>query len=458
MRPEAGVARIRLSTTARLALLTALLIFLSNLVVLGLLYDQLRDDALTDLRVQVSAQTQDLEAAWKAGGEAALVLAIRDLASGDDPALVVAASNASGRTLARAGPAPSVPAPSVPAPRGFSIARIGSEARETGFEVRRLGSLRLLSGRIVDERQQTQRALERGLAMAAVLAALIGAIGSFVIVTYVSRRLRGLAGVVDKVAAGNLGERAAILSGGDAFDALAERVNMMLDRIERLLGELRLITDGFAHDLRSPLARLRTKVERALVEADSPAAGAAMEAALAEADLLMRMLATLLQISRAESPRSTVDFPLIPPATILAELADLYEPVAQDKGVTLLLALDESVPAQQLDREMLSQALSNLIDNALRYGGDRITLRLDRRPVDGAPGIALSIEDNGPGIPPERHDEARRRFGRLDAARSQPGAGLGLALVEATARLHRGYLLLDDAEPGLAARLVMPVG
>lgn len=453
MRPEAGVARIRLSTTARLALLTALLIFLSNLVVLGLLYDQLRDDALTDLRVQVSAQTQDLEAAWKAGGEAALVLAIRDLASGDDAALVVAASDARGRTLARAGPAPSVPAP-----RGFSIARIGNEARETGFEVRRLGSLRLLSGRIVDERQQTQRALERGLAMAAVLAALIGAIGSFVIVTYVSRRLRGLAGVVDKVAAGNLGERAAILSGGDAFDALAERVNMMLDRIERLLGELRLMTDGFAHDLRSPLARLRTKVERALVEADSPAAGTAMEAALAEADLLMRMLATLLQISRAESPRSTADFPLIGPATILAELADLYEPVAQDKGVTMLLALDESVPAQRLDREMLSQALSNLIDNALRYGGDRITLRLDRRPVDGAPGIALSIEDNGPGIPAERHDEARRRFGRLDAARSQPGAGLGLALVEATARLHRGYLVLEDAAPGLAARLVMPIG
>jgi signal transduction histidine kinase len=453
MRPEAGIARIRLSTTARLALLTALLIFLSNLVVLGLLYDQLRDDALTDLRVQVGAQTQDLEAAWKAGGEDALVLAIKDLASGDDPALVVAASDASGRTLARAGPAPFVPAP-----RGFSIARIGSEARETGFEVRRLGSLRLLSGRIVDERQQTQRALERGLAMAAVLAALIGAIGSFVIVTYVSRRLRGLTAVVDKVAAGNLGERAAILSGGDAFDALAERVNMMLDRIERLLGELRLMTDGFAHDLRSPLARLRTKVERALEEADSPAAGAAMEAALAEADLLMRMLATLLQISRAESPRSTADFPLIAPATILAELADLYEPVAQDKGVTMLLALDESVPAQRLDREMLSQALSNLIDNALRYGGDRITLRLDRRPVDGAPGIALSIEDNGPGIPAERHDEARRRFGRLDAARSQPGAGLGLALVEATARLHRGYLLLDDVEPGLAARLVMPIG
>ena len=453
MRPEAGVARIRLSTTARLALLTALLIFLSNLVVLGLLYDQLRDDALTDLRVQVGAQTQDLEAAWKAGGKDALVLAIKDLASGDDPALVVAASDTSGRTLARAGPAPFVPAP-----RGFSIARIGSEARETGFEVRRLGSLRLLSGRIVDERQQTQRALERGLAMAAVLAALIGAIGSFVIVTYVSRRLRGLTAVADKVAAGNLGERAAILSGGDAFDALAERVNMMLDRIERLLGELRLMTDGFAHDLRSPLARLRTKVERALVEADSPAAGAAMEAALAEADLLMRMLATLLQISRAESPRSNADFPPIAPATILAELADLYEPVAQDKGVTMLLALDESVPAQRLDREMLSQALSNLIDNALRYGGDRITLRLDRRPVDGALGIALSIEDNGPGIPAERHDEARRRFGRLDAARSQPGAGLGLALVEATARLHRGYLLLDDAEPGLAARLFMPIG
>jgi signal transduction histidine kinase len=198
------------------------------------------------------------------------------------------------------------------------------------------------------------------------------------------------------------------------------------------------------------------KVERATAEADTPAAAAAMDAALTETDLLMRMLTTLLQIARAEALRGQADLPRIAPASILAELADLYEPLAQDADIALDLAVDQQVPPLPLNRELLSQAISNLIDNALRYGGGAILLRLDRRESSGVAYVRLSVEDNGPGIPADQHGQALRRFGKLDTARSGPGAGLGLALVDAVAGLHGGRLLLEDNHPGLAARILLP--
>lgn len=441
----------RLSTTARLALLSTLLVFLSNLVVLGVLYDQLRDDALGRLKDQVTAQANDLEAAWRDGGRAALASGIADLRESDDPALVVGAYDGTGAAFAAVG-APPRRAEAHP----FGIAALDGRQRETAYEVRRLGDIRLFTGRLVDDRQQMQRTLERAVVLSALLSILLGALGSFVIIFYVSRRLRVIASAVDIVGRGNLGHRAPVISGGDAFDGLAERVNMMLDRIERLLDELRLMTDGFAHDLRSPLARLRAKVDRAAAEADNPAAASAMDAALAETDLLMRMLTTLLQIARAEALRGPTDMPPIAPASILIELADLYEPLAQDADVALTVAIDAEVPPMAINRELLSQAVSNLIDNALRYGGDAIILRLDRRMADGAAWAVMSVEDNGPGIPPEQREAALRRFGKLDSARSGPGAGLGLALVDAVARQHRGRFRLESAEPGLAARILLP--
>jgi signal transduction histidine kinase len=446
----------RLSTTARLALLSTLLVFLSNLAVLGILYGQLRDDALARLRDQVTAQANDLEAAWRDGGQASLLRAIADLRESDDPALVIGAYDAAGRPLAVIG-APRVEREARP----FGIAPLGGRldhrARETAYEVRRLGQLRLFSGRLVDDSQQMQRTLERAVLLSAVLSIALGVLGSLVIIFYVTRRLRVIASVVDAVGAGNLQHRATVVSGGDAFDGLAIRVNTMLDRIQRLLDELRLMTDGFAHDLRSPLARLRAKVERAADEADTPAAATAMEAALVETDLLMRMLTTLLQISRAEALRGRTELPMIAPGSILEELADLYEPLAQEADVALAVRIDGGIAPMALNRELLSQAVSNLIDNALRYGGGAILLRLDRRQAEGRSWAAMSVEDDGPGIPPERHEQALRRFGKLDSARSGPGAGLGLALVEAVARLHGGRLMLDDVAPGLAARILLPV-
>lgn len=439
-------------------MLTTALVFLCNLGVLGLLYGQLRDDALARLRDQVAAQANDLEAAWRDDGRAGLTRAIADMRASGDAALVVAAYDGARAPFAQVG---TVPVRVEPA--RFAIAALGGrmddQARDTGYEVRRVDrDMLILSGRLIDDRQQMQHALERALLWSALLSILLGGAGALVIVVYVSRRLRVIAAAVDRVSAGDIRQRAAIVSGGtDAFDGLAQRVNMMLDRIERLLDELRLMTDGFAHDLRSPLARLRAKVERAAEEADAPAAVAAMDAALLETDLLMRMLTTLLQIGRAEALADQGDLERIVPSSILEELADLYEPLAQDAGVALSVTADADVPPMPLNRKMLSQALSNLIDNALRYGGTKIVLRLGVHETSDGRRIALAVEDNGPGIAPDQRSQALRRFGKLDSARSGPGAGLGLALVQAVARLHGGHLALEDNSPGLAALIFLPM-
>ena len=450
----------RLSTTVRLAALSAFIIFAANLTCLALLYGGLRDDAVAHLRQQVEAQDRDLLAAYQAGGSAALTAAIDDLQQSGDPAVVALLFRPDGRLMTRAGPA-FAPPPAHMA-TGFAYMHIGAGGRgpEIAYALHPVGRDLLLSGRIVDYSQQIQRALERAVLLSALLSALLGIGGAFVIAIYVSRRLRHISTVVDSAGAGDLGRRVDWAGSGDAFDELGRRVNMMLDRIARLLDELRLITDSFAHDLRGPLARLRTKVERAAALAGDPAASASMDQALAETDILLRMLATLLQISRAEAGIAASELPLVDPAGLLTGIAELYEPVAQESGIELLTDIVTGLPPARLHHDLMSQAISNLIDNALRYGeGGRILLalgRVDAAEQDGRACFAFCVTDSGPGIDAADMEVARRRFGRLDRARSKSGAGLGLALVDAVARFHGGELLLEDACPGLKARIVLP--
>ena len=242
-------------------------------------------------------------------------------------------------------------------------------------------------------------------------------------------------------------------AGSDAFDRLAARLNVMLDKVARLMGELRVVTDSLAHDLRSPLARLRTKTEQAVMIADPASRDAALNHLLVETDLVMAMLTPAIVISRSESV-SRDRFTEVAPAALIEESADLYEPVAEEAGMTFAVAIDARPPAMKLHRELLSQGVANLIDNALKHAGSGgvVTLRLTR--ADG--GIAIQVEDRGAGIAEADRALALKRFGRLDAARTTPGAGLGMALIEAVARLHGGRFELADNAPGLIARIVLP--
>lgn len=446
---------MRISTTARLAALAALLVFASNLAVIGYVRIQTHDDAVARLESEVTEQADALQAVYRSGGAQALARAVGELTVSGDEDLIVALTDAGGRVRQGnvRGPIPLKKAAS------FQIAPPAGGEPPSGFVVRRVGTGWLLNGRRADESLLLQRALERALLVSGALSLLMGAIGGVIIAYFVGRRLRVIAGVVDAVAAGDLSHRAGIVSGGDAFDALAGRVNMMLDRIEGLMHELQLLTNSLAHDLRSPLSRLRVKVERAVALGDGSQRDAALNGLLQETDIIMRMLSTLLEIGRLETMHGRSQFDWIEPGALVSDLCDMYEPVMEDARIAFTSTIEGPILPMRAHRELLSQALANLVDNAIRHGchgdgNDAIAVRLRAHAGE----LALVVEDRGSGITREEEAEARRRFGRLDVARSRPGAGLGLALVEAVSRMHGGRLELADNAPGLAARMILPAG
>jgi signal transduction histidine kinase len=446
---------MRISITARLALLAVLLSLVTSLALAGLIWQQTHDDAIEALRRDTAQQTDAFAAVYRSGGVAALGQAIAD-AQADDDSLVAVLVDRNGARRLGVGPDRLA---FVPAAEAFRIATLGTAGewagQEAGIAIRPLGRDWLVSGRLLDDWERAQRTIERALLLAVLLSLVLGIGAGLVLTRYVTRRLNRIAGAVDAVAAGDLTRRIGSEGGGgDAFDRLSLRIDGMLDRIDRLMAELRVVTDSIAHDLRSPIARLRARAEAAATASQPQQREAALAGLIAETDLVMRMLAVLLEISRSEAVTRDTLVPL-DPAALIEEIADLYAPVVEEAGLRFAVALPPGpAPEAMLHRELLSQALANLIDNALRHAeaGGEIALSLALAPGE----ILLSVADRGPGIPAADRAQALSRFGRLDSARSLPGAGLGLALVESVARLHGGRLELEDNDPGLRATIVIP--
>lgn len=275
---------------------------------------------------------------------------------------------------------------------------------------------------------------------------------ALVLTRMISRPVRQVAATAEAIGSGELSHRLMLDGSNDAFDELGHGVNAILDRMEGLVSELRVVTDGLAHDLRSPITRLKSALERARIETDDPVALAALDRVMAESDALLAMLTQALQISRAEAGIGRDRFTATNVNRLLTDLGEIYGPVAEDQGVAIAVRAPADLSIA-LHRELVSQAIGNLIENALKYaaGATRIELKAERQ----AGKIAISVSDDGPGIAQENHDEARRKFGRLDPARNLTGSGLGLSLVEATARLHGGSMELIDNEPGLVVRMIL---
>lgn len=437
-----------------MGLLAIALALVAGWIPVALLWQSTHDDAIETLRRDVGERDRELAVAVARRGDTALAQEIAQVRSADDPSLVLALVDAAGRRRAGLGPDRLSFAPTA----GFRIARIGTAgdwaAREAGVTLRRWHGGWLVTGRMLDEWEEAQRGIERALLASAIAALVLGVLGGVLLTRYVTRRVDAVALTADAVAAGELHRRVTLPPAGhDAFDRLGLRVNAMLDRIERLMEELRVVTDSLAHDLRSPVARLRARAEAALAARDAGQRDAALNGLIGEADVLGRMLGVLLDISRFEGIARRTGFVAADPAGIAAAVADLYEPVLEDAGIAFATAITPVAPLD-LHRELLSQALANLIDNAVRHApaGGSITLSV----VEDGQGVRIAIADRGPGIAPEDRDAALRRFGRLDPARTAPGVGLGLTLVAAVARLHGGHLELGDNAPGLLATLVLP--
>ena len=236
----------------------------------------------------------------------------------------------------------------------------------------------------------------------------------------------------------------------DEFDDLAQNLNGMLDRIERLLAGMRQVSEDIAHDLRTPLTRMRSRIEVALMGTPDPDEWRGLlEQTLQDADRLIETFNALLAIARAEAGAQQGDWERLDLAEVARDVADLYEPLAEEGSINLKLDL---LPGAIIlcHRQLVSQAIANVADNAVKYtpAGGTVTIATSPHPQP-----TVTITDTGPGIPAELRDHAKQRFVRLDAQRTTPGSGLGLSLVDAVAKLHEAKLTLEDNRPGLKVTL-----
>jgi signal transduction histidine kinase len=341
------------------------------------------------------------------------------------------------------------------------------------------GGFRLLVGRDLEERERLHRIVMGAGRWSIALVVLLGLIGGYFITRRVLKRVDAMTATTRRIMGGDLTGRLPIAGTGDEFDRLAESLNAMLERIEALMHGLKDVSDNIAHDLKTPLTRLRNRCEAALRAAKGERSyRAALENVLEESDGLIRTFDALLMIARAESgeARETTEFDA---AEIVQDVAELYEPLAEERGLAVKVETTGPVPLRG-NRELISQALANLIDNAIKYAAPRhpapalapdlAAAGLDATaPLEAVRDIVVSAEsqgdrvllavaDHGPGIAAADRARAVERFVRLEQSRSQPGSGLGLSLAAAVARLHRGELRLEDNNPGLKAILALPRG
>ncbi|HEV2229207.1 MAG TPA: HAMP domain-containing sensor histidine kinase [Steroidobacteraceae bacterium] len=285
------------------------------------------------------------------------------------------------------------------------------------------------------------------------LSALVAALAGFWFSYRLARRVDQVTRTCQRIVAGDLGSRLPLAGANDEFDSLAASVNRVLDRLEDQAGTLRATFDSTAHDLRAPLHRLRTRLDALLLRSPlEPAVQESIESALREVDQLQRTLATLLQIALAESGAPLASLAAVDVGELAAELVELFEPVAGAQGVELACEHEPQALVQG-NRQLLAQLLTNLIENGLKYvpAGGRIEVAVRR--LAGC--VRLVVSDNGPGIAPEDRARAAQPFARFGPGK-QGGSGLGLSLVAAIARLHRGRLELESNEPGLRVVVELP--
>ena len=343
--------------------------------------------------------------------------------------------------------------------RRVRYTRLGQDAEDVErqamvrtFELR--GGFRLLVGRDLGDQLRFSNLLANALRLWLVVVVVMAAITWLFVSRRVMKRIDEISATSRTIMQGELSGRLPVAGNDDEFDRLAINLNTMLDRIELLMQSMKDVTDNIAHDLKTPLTRLQTRIENALREAKGEEGyRGALEATLEESDQLLRIFNALLRIARVESmaPASVMEPTDL--NKLVAEVAELYEPLVEDEGGKLETDLPEGLKAD-CNRDLISQVLVNLIENALKYGrpetGD-LLIRLDGREEDGR--IVLSVTDNGPGIPEKDQDRVKERFVRLEESRSEPGTGLGLSLVKAVARLHGGDLRFMNEDPGLSARI-----
>lgn len=451
---SAGGRWIRSAHTRFIALLVLIELLLGG-AILAVTVRQLQSDINARDLARLAQLRDDLVGISEEGGTAMMARAINARAAEfelrDDVVLLV---DGQGRVLA--GNLTRWPS-ALPAPatiRVMTLRRAREDsARPFLIMAQKLDDdSRLLVGRAMEGSDALRESISSALFTALGVSLPLALAGAWAAMMVIDSHIDRINRTAARVASGQIGARVLLDGSGDRFDRLAINVNAMLERIEGLVAELRSLSDALAHDLRSPITRLRSRIERARHESDGESVPAETLVAIGrEADLLLGILNNVLAISRAEAGLGQEHMEKLDLAALVEDMAELYAPLAEEQGrtVTAQILSPGLVTGQ---RDLLGQALANLIDNALMHGAGDIVLRLDRVGEN----VRLAVCDEGAGLAPEDEARALSRFGRLDAARSMPGAGLGLSLVAALVRLHGGTLGFERAPGQFAVFFTLP--
>lgn len=446
-----GIRRLVWTHAFRLAALYFLVFALSVVGVLFFVYWATADFVERQTEAALAAEVTGLAEQYAQRGLSGLVQIVAARSAGErGDGMFYLVTNPQGQPLA--GNITDWPqgTPARPGPLAFQLLIRTNEhlerhpARGVLFAIP--GGYRLLVGRDISDAEAYRDRIRTTLLWSGLVALGIGLLGGAVMSRNMLRRVEQVNRTAERVMAGDLSERVPRTGSNDEFDQLAANLNGMLDQIERLMSGMLEVTDNVAHDLKTPLARLRARLELALLgPRDGCAQGEAIRVAIEEADRLLATFNALLRIAEAEAGAGGRSGERLDLGEIVGAAVELYEPLAEESGIALRF---DSMPGTIIegDRHLLSQAVANLLDNALKYGGGggEITVTVGRR---GA-GALIEVADSGPGIPAADRESVFDRFVRLEPSRSTPGNGLGLSLVRAVARRHGGSVTLADAHPG----------
>lgn len=438
------------STSVRLAAGYAGLFILSSLLLVAFIWWSAADYLDRETDAVIIAETRALADRFEDAGAGGLVEAIRErLQQLPDESTVILLADAQMQPLVGNLAAWPLQATVQPGWYELRLVRAGAAVLTRVLHFQLPAGLHLLVGRVVQERVEVRRRIIESLAWGSGLNIGLALLGGLLFRRLLLRRVEAIGRTAAGIVEGDLSQRLPTRGTEDEFDVLAATINRLLEQIEQLVEGVRNVSNAVAHDLRTPLTELRSRLEGLQREPDP----AAVEAALADTDRLIFLFNALLRLAEIDSGVRRAGFRDIDIREVIDEVVELYAPAAEAKGVDLAADPPAGVIVHG-DPSLIAQAVGNLVDNAVKYTppGGHVRVSLAAGPEQ----VAVSVADDGPGIPERDRGRAPDRFWRGDPSRGTPGVGLGLSVVSGVARLHRGELALEDAAPGLRATLRLP--
>jgi signal transduction histidine kinase len=460
--------RIFRTTPFRLTLLFLALFASAASAFLAYIYVATAGEATRRTDMEITREMHSLVAAYDRAGTNALNQSLIERAASERPFLYLLMDRTQKPISGSIQESPVEKFAGAPTWTSFSVTDQDAQGHTVkhparGLQQRLSGGQILFVGADVGADEAYVNKIVTALQGAGALVVVLGLAGGVLVSRNVTRSMLGLTEVVDAVRNGDLGARAHVRGARDEFDELAAGVNEMLDRLERSMAGHRHAGDAIAHDLRSPLTRLRARLEAAYldVEAGKGDPTQALAQALEDTDGVLKTFGAVLSIARLQAAGAAPDPVLFDPAELAADISELYEPLCEDKGIDFAAEFSKDLQLRG-NREFLAQALANILDNAVKYtpAGGAIMLRVRRR---SSGEVEFSVTDTGPGVPEQDRGRVVERFVRLENSRNEPGAGLGLSLVAAVAEAHGGRLELAEGPgkvgemgPGLRVALILP--